>query len=43
MNLDVAGDTSSEMGAIAQRVVGLVVLSIVGFVALFQGGLQFLQ
>lgn len=42
MNLDISGDTSAEVGAIATRVVGLVVLSIVGFVGLFQAGLQFL-
>jgi len=43
MNLDIAGDTSAEVGAIATRVVGLVVLSIVGFIGLFQLGLQFLR
>jgi hypothetical protein len=43
MNLEIAGDTSAEMGAIVKRVVGLLVLSVVGFVGLFQAGLQFLQ
>lgn len=43
MNLDIAGDTSAEAGDIAKRVVGLAVLSIVGFIALFQGGLVLLR
>ena len=43
MNLDIAGDTSAEAKDIAKRVVGLVVLSVVGFVGLFQVGLQFLR
>jgi len=43
MNLDIAGDTSAETKDILKRVVGLVVLSIVGFVGLFQAGLVFLR
>ena len=43
MNLDISGDTSAEVGAIATRVVGLLVLSVVGFIGLFQVGLQFLR
>ena len=43
MNLDIAGDTSAEAKDIAKRVVGLVVLSIAGFVGLFEAGLQFLR
>jgi len=43
MNLDISGDTSAEVSDIAKRVVGLAVLSIVGFVGLFQVGLQFLR
>jgi len=42
MNLDL-NDTSAEVGDIAKRVGGLVVLSIVGFIGLFQAGLQFLR
>ena len=41
MNLDISGDTSAEVSDIAKRVVGLAVLSIVGFVGLFQVGLSF--
>ena len=43
MNLDIAGDTSAEAKDIAKRVVGLIVLSVVGFIGLFQVGLQFLR
>lgn len=40
MNLDIDGDTSAEVGAIAARVAGLIVLSIVGFISLFKFGMQ---
>ena len=42
MNLDL-NDTSAEVGDIAKRVGGLVVLSIVGFIGLFQAGLTLLR
>ena len=43
MNLDISGDTSAEVSDIAKRVVGLAVLSIVGFIGLFQAGLTLLR
>ena len=43
MNLDISGDTSAEVGDIAKRVVGLALLSVLGFVGLFKFGLQFLN
>lgn len=43
MDLDLSSGTDDSVGAIAKRVGLLVVLSVVGFVALFKVGLQFLQ